>query len=116
MSTSRRNVIIRSVASLAGDIAVGVTVANVCIWAIQAATLGLFLSFLVWLVGALLSLALSQFVVHPAVKVLLSDRKLDAGLDALSGLAFGLDTLGGEAVDGAMRFAKSAWSRMRPAT
>ena len=77
MSVSRRNVIIRSVATLAGDIAVGVAVGTACAWIIATASLGLFLSFLLWLLGLLLSLALSQYLVHPAVNAMLSDRKLE---------------------------------------
>jgi hypothetical protein len=87
MSYSRRNTIIRSVATIAGDVATGVAVASACVWLIEAATLGLFLSFLVWLIGALLALALSQYVIHPALTVVLSDSKLDLAVDAMSGLA-----------------------------
>ena len=97
MSTSRRNTIIRSVATVAGDVATGVAVASACVWLIEAATLGLFLSFLVWLIGALLALALSQYVVHPTLTVVLSDAKLDLAVDAVSGLA-----------DRLTRFARSA--------
>lgn len=85
--TSRRNILIRTVATVSGDIATGVAVASACLWLIEAATLGLFLSFMVWLLGALLALALSQYVVHPAAAILLSSRKLDVGIDALTGLA-----------------------------
>ena len=85
--TSRRNTLIRTVAAVAGDIATGVAVASACLWLIEAAALGLFLSFMVWLLGALISLALSQYVVHPTVAMLLSSRKLDDGIDALTGLA-----------------------------
>lgn len=87
MSTSRRNVIIRTVAGISGDIAIGIAVASACIWFIEVAALGVFLSFLLWLLGALIALAISQYVVHPAVAVLLSNRKLDVGIDALTGLA-----------------------------
>ena len=85
--TSRRNTLIRTVAAVAGDVAAGVAVAAACLWLIEAATLGLFLSFMVWLLGALIALALSQYVVHPTVAIVLSSRKLDVGIDALSGLA-----------------------------
>lgn len=85
--TSRRNILIRTVAAVAGDIATGVAVAAACIWLIEAATLGVFLSFMVWLLGALIALALSQYVVHPTVAIVLSSRKLDVGIDALTGLA-----------------------------
>jgi hypothetical protein len=84
MSNSRRNIIIRTVATIAGDIAVGVAMASACVWIIEAAALGLFLSFLLWLLTAILSLALSQYVIHPAVKVLLSDSKLDLAVDAVT--------------------------------
>jgi len=84
MSTSRRNVIIRTVATVAGDIATGVAVASVCIWIIETAALGLFLSFLLWLIGTLLALALSQYVVHPALTTLLSDSKLDLAVNAVT--------------------------------
>ena len=86
MSTSRRNVIIRTIATVAGDIAAGLAVASACIWIIESAALGLFLSFLVWLIGTLLALALSQYVVHPALTVLLSDAKLDLAVDAVTAL------------------------------
>ncbi len=84
MSTSRRNVIIRTVTTVAGDIATGLAVASACIWIIESAALGLFLSFLLWLIGTLLALALSQYVVHPALAVLLSDSKLDLAVDAVT--------------------------------
>ena len=87
MSNSRRNIIIRSVATVVGDIATGVAVASACVWLIEAAALGLFLSFLVWLLGTLIALALSQYVVHPALTVVLSDAKLDLAVDAVTLMA-----------------------------
>jgi hypothetical protein len=87
MPTSRRNIIIRTVATLCGDVATGVAMASAALWIIQAATLGLFLSFLLWLLSAILALAFSQYVVHPAASVLLSDRKLDMGIKAVSAMA-----------------------------
>lgn len=110
-TSSRRNILIRSVAGLAGDIAIGVAVASACVWAIEAATLGLFLSFLLWLLAAIVSLALSQFVLHPAVNLMLSDQKLDAAVNALAGAGAALDMAGGAA----MRYVRSSLSRMRPA-
>lgn len=95
-STSRRNFLIRTVASVSGDIAVALSVAAASVWFIETATLGWFLPFLIWVVGALVALALSQFVVHPAVAVLLSDRKLDQALDGLSGLSDALAQVGAE--------------------
>ncbi len=84
MSTSRRNVFIRTISTIAGDIATGLAVASACVWIIETAALGLFLSFLIWLIGTLLALALSQYVVHPALTVLLSDHKLDIAVDAFN--------------------------------
>ena len=86
MST-RRNVLIRSVAAVAGDIAIGVAMASVCVWIIQVASLGLFLSFLLWLLGAMLSLAMSQYVLHPALKLLLAENKLDRACAAVTDIA-----------------------------
>lgn len=86
MST-RRNLIIRTVATIVGDFTTGVAVASLAVWIIETAALGLFLSFMVWLISALIALALSQYVVHPALTVVLSDRKLDAAVQAVSGLA-----------------------------
>ena len=86
MSNSKRNILIRTVATIAGDIATGVAVASACLWLIETAALGLFLSFLLWLIGTLLALALSQYVVHPALTVLLSDSKLDLAVDAVTSL------------------------------
>lgn len=87
MSTSRRNFLIRTIATITGDIAAGISMASVALWIIQAATLGLFLSFLIWLLASIASLALSQFVVHPTITALMSDKKLDLAVDALSALA-----------------------------
>jgi hypothetical protein len=85
--SSRRNLIIRTIATITGNIAAGVAMASAAVWIIETATLGLFLAFIVWLLAGIAALALSQFVVHPAAKVLLSDQKLDLAITALSGLA-----------------------------
>ncbi len=87
MSNTRRNTIIRAVATITGDIAAGVACASIAVWFIESAALGLFLSFLVWLLAAIAALALSQYVVHPTVKAVMSDKKLDMAVDAVSGLA-----------------------------
>jgi hypothetical protein len=87
MSNTRRNIIIRTVATITGDIAAGVAMASAALWIIESAALGLFLAFLVWLLAGVAALALSQFVIHPASKVLLSDQKLDLAVEAMSGLA-----------------------------
>ena len=85
--SSRRNILIRTVTSVVGDIAVAMAMASACLWLIEAATLGLFLSFLVWLLASLIALALSQYVVHPAIAIVLSSQKLDDGINALNGLS-----------------------------
>lgn len=86
MST-RRNLIIRTVATIVGDFTTGMAIASLAVWIIETAALGLFLSFMVWLISALVALALSQYVVHPALTVVLSDHKLDVAVQAVSGLA-----------------------------
>ena len=85
--SSRRNLIIRTVATVSGDIATGLAVAAAAVWIIETAAFGLFLSFLIWLLAALAALALSQYVVHPALTVVLSDQKLDLAVNAVTSLA-----------------------------
>ena len=85
--SSRRNIIIRTVATLCGDISTGIAVAAAAVWIIETAALGVFLSFLVWLLSALAALILSQYVVHPTLTVVLSDQKLDLAVDAVTSLA-----------------------------
>ena len=82
--SSRRNFFIRALSALAVDITVGIALASACTWIIEPAALGMFLSFMLWMLSILMSLALSQYVVHPVVKTLLSDRKLDDGIAAVS--------------------------------
>jgi hypothetical protein len=77
--SSRRNFFIRIVAAFAGDFTVGFALASACVWVIQSAALGLFLSFLLGLVALIGALSLSQLIVHPVVQFALSDRKLDHG-------------------------------------
>ena len=117
--SSRRNTVIRTVAALCGDIAVGVALATACAWVIEAAALGLFLSFLLWLVGTLLALALSQYLVHPAVQLVLSDRKLDAACKALASLTNAAQNTGPQVSEGVMNFGRKSWEsvteRMRKA-
>ena len=117
--SSRRNTLIRTVAALCGDIAVGVGLAIACAWIVEVAALGLFLSFLLWLVGTLLALALSQYLVHPAVQLVLSDRKLDGAVDVLSVLAEAAQGAGAQVGGRLMRFTRQSWQamagRVRPA-
>lgn len=95
--------IVRSAASIAGDIAMASAVASACSWLIQSATLGLFLAFLVWLLGLMLALALSQYVVHPAMQWLLADDKLSRGFAAADELTRWASTLAGQANQPAVR-------------
>lgn len=117
--SSRRNTVIRTVAALCGDIAVGVALAAACAWVIEAAALGLFLSFLLWLVGTVLALALSQYLIHPAVQLVLSDRKLDAVCKALASLTNTPPNTGAQVSEGVMNFGRKSWEsvteRMRKA-
>ncbi|MBK6470325.1 MAG: hypothetical protein IPF94_06200 [Betaproteobacteria bacterium] len=85
--SSRRNIFIRAIGTLAGDLAVGIALASACTWVIQTAALGVFLAFVLWLLAVVASLAVSQHVVHPVAKALLSDRRLDDGIAAAQSLA-----------------------------
>ena len=106
--SSRRNTLIRTVAAVSGDIATGIAMAAACVWITEAAALGLFLSFLLWLLGTLIALAFSQYVVHPAVAVMLSNRKLDASIEAMNGMADQVTLVG-------TQIARQLWSRFMPA-
>ena len=97
---SRRNALIRTVSALTGDLATGVALASACLWLIESAALGLFLSFLLWLVALFLGLAISQHLVQPAVQALLSDRKLDQGVAAAIGMVEALASLNTKAHQG----------------
>ncbi len=92
--TTRRNFFIRTVATLVGDIAIAAALASACAWLINTAALGLFLSFLVWLIGTLLALAASQYLLHPSLQFMLSDQKLDDAIHTASGLCSAFGVLG----------------------
>ena len=100
--TARHNLLVRSIATLTGDIAIGFAVASACVWIIQYAALGLFLSFLLWLLAIVIALAISQYALHPAAAVLLSDRKLDQ-----------VSALAAEALRTGTDVARHAWSWAR---
>lgn len=106
-TSSRRNTLIRTVAAVSGDIATGIAMAAACVWLIETAALGLFLSFLLWLLGTIIALAFSQYVVHPAVAVMLSDRKLDVGIKAMRGLTDQTTLVG-------TQIAQHLWNRFMP--
>ena len=78
---------VHAVATTCGDFTVGFTMAVACTWVIQSAGLGLFLSFLLWLLAVIVSLALSQYVIHPLAAALLSERKLDQTVHAAAAAA-----------------------------
>ena len=83
---ARRHALIRSVAALTGDVVVGATLAAAVTWLINTATLGIFVSFLTWLLASLVWLVASQYAVFPAVGFLLSDSKLEAMADGMGAL------------------------------
>ena len=91
---NRRNFYIRAVAGLTGEITVGIALAGACMWIIEIASLGVFLSFLLWLLAALLAFAISQHAVHPAVEFVLADDKLDRGLGLIHGIAIAVSETG----------------------
>lgn len=82
----RKKALIRTLAALTGDLLIGFAIASVCLWIIHAASLGLFLAFLVWLIAAVAGMALSQYVIHPTVQFVLSDKKLDEVIRASQGM------------------------------
>jgi hypothetical protein len=61
----------------------------------------------------LLSLALSQYVVHPVTELLLSDRKLDAGLAAAASMANAVSNLGNKFGHGLLRSMKQGADTVR---
>ena len=111
--SARRNALIRTLTSLGGDIAIATAMAAACVWIIQTAALGLFLSFLIWLLGAILSLAISQYVFRPAVQFVLSDHKLNDASSAVSALVDVVTEAGQQIADGIPRSALSVFSAMR---
>ncbi|WP_210546104.1 hypothetical protein [Rhodoferax sp. PAMC 29310] len=112
MSTSRRNTLIRTIAALSGDFAAGFAVAAACVWLIEYAALGLFLSFLLWLLAVIVALALSQHVIHPAVTLFLSNQKLDVAVQAASTLADAIGITGEQVALGLARYGRATLSRV----
>lgn len=96
--TAFRYSMLRSIVSLAGDIGAAIAVASACSWIIESAALGLFLSFLLWILGLIVSLAISQYVVHPTIQLVMADDKLDRGRAAASALFDQLNTPAAQAV------------------
>ncbi|OSZ74623.1 hypothetical protein [Hydrogenophaga sp. IBVHS1] len=82
----RKRVFIRTTAALACDISIGLLFASVCVWIINVAALGIFLIFLLWLIAAMAALAASEYLIHPTVAFLLSERKLEEALRRTHGL------------------------------
>lgn len=104
----RTKFLVRAVATITGDFSTGFAVAAACVWVVESAALGLFLSFLAWLLGLIVALALSQHVIHPVAEVLLSDRKLDQAA-----------ALAASARDTAVDLGRELWRRvnaLRPIT
>ena len=83
----RNQTLYRTVATLTGDITIGLLFSSICIWIINVAALGIFLSFLAWLIAAILAMAASQYLIHPTVNFLLCDRKLERVVQKTHGLA-----------------------------
>jgi heme/copper-type cytochrome/quinol oxidase subunit 4 len=82
----RNQTLYRTVATLTGDITIGLLFSSICIWIINFAALGIFLSFLAWLIVTILAMAASQYLIHPTVNFLLSDRKLESAVQKVHGL------------------------------
>lgn len=111
----RQRVFIRTASALAGDIAVGLLFASVCVWIINFAALGIFLSFLLWLLGAILAMAVSEYLIHPTVAFLLSDKKLEETLRRAHGLTDVFMQVGSRAAQAmAHKAANAAGSKFTP--
>jgi hypothetical protein len=82
----RNQTLYRTVATLTGDVTIGLLFSSICIWIINVAALGIFLSFLAWLIAAILAMAASQYLIHPTVNFLLCDRKLERVVQKAHGL------------------------------
>ena len=82
----RNQTLYRTVATLTGDITIGLLFSSICIWIINFAALGIFLSFLAWLIVTIWAMAASQYLIHPPVNFLLSDRKLERAVQKVHGL------------------------------
>ncbi len=79
-----RNQLIRIAVGFVAGVAIGYTFAAACTWICTAASLGAFLSFLVWLIGMLMMLG-TCFVAGVAVDNVLTDRRLDAACNTTRG-------------------------------
>ncbi len=89
--SASRIYLLRSAAGLAGDAAVAAALIQGCLWIVEAAALGLFLQFMLWLLAALIALAISQYLIHPAVELLLADDKLTRTGRAIAELRRGFE-------------------------
>lgn len=107
---TRRNFFVRTIAAFAGDFTVGFGLAAACVWIIQSASLGLFLSSLIGLMSLIGALSMSQLIVHPVVQYVLSDRKLDHGL----AVAADVVRAGTDAALDLWAFAQSHRATLRP--
>ena len=103
---------LRATVSLAGDAGAAIAIASACAWIIESAALGLFLSFLVWLLGLIMSLALSQHIVHPTIQFAMADDKLNRGRALASALFDQLNTPAAQAI---LSWLWPKASRFRPA-
>lgn len=74
-----RFALIRGSVGLVAGASIGLAFANACIYIVTAASLGLFLSFLVWLLGMLATLAASLFASNVITSVVTNER-IDAAL------------------------------------
>lgn len=79
-----RNTLIRMAVGAVAGAALGLAFANACTWIITTASLGLFLSFLVWLIGALMLVG-TCFTANALVLDALSDQRLDRACNTTRG-------------------------------
>ena len=77
--SARRNTIIRILAGLGIGFAEGYAIATACSWIISVASLGLFLSFCVWLIEGIV-IAYTSFAMEAPLARALSDERIDAAV------------------------------------
>lgn len=79
-----RNTLIRMAVGAVAGVAIGLTFAAACEWIIAAASLGMFLAFLVWLIGALMMIGVC-YTADSLILSTLSDQRLDRACNTTRG-------------------------------
>ena len=86
---SFRNELIRRIAAGAGGAAIGSSLVATCQWLTTAATTSVFVTFVTWLIGAVL-LAVAAAVCGAAAHAVLTDALIDRAFDRMHAAFAGL--------------------------